>query len=660
MKLFGLLSTTACLLVLGTAILGCAQLQSTLKREPVAKTESKPTLTRQKNLADKSKPTLTKQKNLADKSKPTLTNQKSLAQKPANPTYPVRQASYDAEYTEPATVVGSQGGSQSQAQTSPPEVVPLPNAAMPVEPPVAAPNAPLPAVGNKLITMHVDDLEIRKALEILSRQANLSILVSPGVKGTVTLDLRDKTADEVLQAIAQLCRLSVRRENDIVFVRSETELMEGESELPLRIYHLNYVKSADVLSMVKPLLSKKGTISASPDSQVGIPADANKAGGNDLAGGETVIVQDFESVLRAIDRVVAQIDVQPAQILIEAVIVSVTLDKDQDLGINFGLLDSTQNALGLMGSGALVNSAAGFTPASVIGDVANKVTNEIDQSTTSGTDPTKTTNSVKYNSKTSTTGLMRNGWTSDDNGVKIGWTGRKTTGFIKALEGFGETKVLACPRLLVVNKQRAELQLGERLGYKTLTQTQTSTVEKVDFMDTGTLLRLRPFISSDGMIRMEIHPERSSGELNKDNVPQTHGAQVTSNVLVPDGTTIVIGGLMDHEFQTTYEGVPFLCRLPWIGSLFRETNTVVKKRELIVILTPHIWRPECPQGLNHPGSPRSLGLESTIRVPPKGLGKDEPSLYELPASCPSIPTLQEVPASPPPKPLPVAPMPERR
>jgi len=624
-----------CSLVLGTAILGCAQLQSTLKRDPVAK---KP------EPKDKA----------AETSK--------LAQKPNPPkqSCPVRQASFEAE-AEQGMAEATDEHARGLKQPSP-EVVPLPNATVPVEPPRkdAATIAPLPSSGNQLITLHVDDLEIRKALEILSRQANLSILVSPGVKGTVTLDLRDKTADEVLNAIAQLCRLSVRRENDIVFVRSQTELMEGESELPLRIYHLNYVKSSDVQSMIKPLLSKKGTLSASPDSDTGIKPDTTKAGGNDLAGGETVIVQDYESVLRAIDRVIAQIDVQPPQILIEAVIISVTLDKDQDLGINFGLLDGAQNALGVMGSGAAINAAAGFTPASVVGDVANKVTQEFDSSTTTGTSPTTITNKSTYNSKTSSTGLMRNGLATDDNGLKIGWTGRKTTGFIKALEGFGETKVLACPRLLVVNKQRAELQLGERLGYKTITQTQTSTVEKVDFMDTGTLLRLRPFISSDGMIRMEIHPERSSGELNRDNVPQTRGAQVTSNVMVPDGTTIVIGGLMDHEFHTVYEGLPFLCRLPWIGALFRESSTEVRKRELIVILTPHIWRPECPQGLNQLGSPQSMGLEGRVRVPPKGLGKDEPSLYELPLPGQNVPSIEEGPVAARPKPKPVAPMPVSR
>ncbi|MCD4728415.1 MAG: hypothetical protein K8R46_12180, partial [Pirellulales bacterium] len=485
--------------------------------------------------------------------------------------------------------------------------------------------------GEKPITLHVDDLDVRKALEILSRQADMSILVSPGVSGNVTLDLRDKTADEILQAIARLCRLKIQRVNDMIFVTARSESPEGEDgRLPVRVYHLDYVKSADVEAMIEPLLSPRGTISRSPDSEVGIKTDAEKAGGNAMAGGDVVIVQDYENVLKAIDRVVAQIDVQPVQVLIEAVIVSVKLKKGMELGVNFALLDGAQNALGVMGSGAAINAAAGFNPASTIGDVANVLTNGTDNETTIGTEPTEIKNSTTSTSELSTSGLMRSGFATNDNGVKFGWTGRNTTGFIKALEGMGDTKVLACPRLLVLNKQRAEIQLGDRLGYKTSTQTQTSTVEKVEFMDIGTLLRIRPFISSDGMIRMEIHPERSSGHLDVRDVPQTNTAQVTTNVLVPDGATIVIGGLMDHEIQMDYEGLPFLSRLPWIGSLFRDTTTNRQKKELIVILTPHIWRPDMPRRLNHLGHPRSLGLESRVSTLPKATGDDPPKLFAIP------------------------------
>ena len=505
-------------------------------------------------------------------------------------------------------VGGNQAGDAQRGKPSistPPEEVPAPRGVPDRLPEFGDPSyppepRPFPG-GSKLVTLHVDNLDVRKALEILSRQANMSIVVSPGVSGNVTVNLHNKTAEEVLEVIARLCRLKIQRIKDIVFVTAESESPEGEDgKLPVRVYHLNYLKSSDVELMIKPLLSPRGTISSSPDSEVGIESDVEKAGGNALAGGDVVIVQDYEKVLQTLDRVIAQLDVQPFQVLIEAVIVSVKLKKDMELGVNYALLDGAQNALGLVGSGAAVNAAAGFPPAGVI------------------------TSAGKLAGGTGT------GFAEDVNGLKFGFVANNTTGFVKALETLGETKVLACPRLLVMNKQRAEIQLGDCLGYKTITQTQTSTVEKVEFMDIGTLLRLRPFIASDGMVRMEIHPERSSGHLDSNDIPQTNSAQVTSNVMVPNGTTIVIGGLMDNEIEMDYEGIPFISRLPWIGAFFRETKPSRQKKELVVILTPHIWRPESPGMLNYLGEPRSLGLDSRVSTLPKATGDDPPNLFVIP------------------------------
>ena len=465
--------------------------------------------------------------------------------------------------------------------------------------------------GKTSISLHADDLDVRKALEMISRQANMNILVSPGVTGTLTVDIRDQTVDQALRAIAQLCGLLIRYERSYVYFTTPEELRLIEQDnMPVRVYRLNYVNSSDVETMVKPLLSEEGVFTASPDSEVGLKSDASragdkakevKAGGNSLAGGDIVIVQDYENVLKTIDRVIAEIDVKPVQVLIEAVIVEVKLDKGMELGVNFALLDGAQRAMGVAGSGAAINAAAGFIPASVLaaGD----------------------TGLIKG---TPTTGLAQ-----ADPGMKFGFVDKSTTGFIKALETMGETKILATPRLLVLNKQRAEIHLGKKLGYATSTQTQTSTVEKVEFEDVGTQLRLRPFISSDGMIRMEVRPERSTGHIDADGIPQVDATQVTTNVMVPDGSTLVIGGLIESDVVQTWSGIPLLSRLPWVGYLFRETDDDVKKRELVVILTPRIWRPGCPEQLNYVGRPNTLGLDARVAQKLCEENRDGPSLYEL-------------------------------
>jgi general secretion pathway protein D len=551
--------------------------------------------------------------------------------KPSSRSNPAKKQEKHLNLREVAESISTEGSEElaplpaqfTQPQGSSPEVLPPP----PGTPgkkqlSVPAPQS-LPNGGELIEQLHFDGQDVRKALEIVSRQAKVNILVSPGVSGTITLDLQNKTLDETLRYLATLCNLSVRRDRDVIYVSTPAEVRQGEEDdLPVRVYRLNYVKSTDIESMVKPLLSDKGQMTTSPDSEIGMKSDASavnivgggggavgsdlKAGGNSMAGGDIVVVQDYEERLRKVDRVIAQIDIQPVQVLIEAVIVSVTLAKDMDLGVNFAVLDASGKALEVIGNGAALNAATGFNPATVL--------------TTGG----------------KVVGGAASGFAEDGNGVKFGWVGGSTPAFIRALETRGETKVLAAPRLLVVNKQPAQIHIGDQLGYVTSSVSQTSTTQNVQFMNVGTQLLLRPYVSSDGMIRMEIHPERSTGHLEA-GIPQGNTTQVTSNVMVPDGATIVIGGLIDEEVNQNWQGVPFLDRLPWLGYLFRHTEDKTTKKELVVLLTPHIWRPECPEALNYLGRPRSLGLQDRVSQRPCVEAKDGPSLLELVSPQPPCP-----------------------
>jgi type II secretory pathway component GspD/PulD (secretin) len=144
--------------------------------------------------------------------------------------------------------------------------------------------------------------------------------------------------------------------------------------------------------------------------------------------------------------------------------------------------------------------------------------------------------------------------------------------------------------------------LGDRLGYSTLSQSIVSTTQQIQFMNVGTLLRVRPFISSDGMVRMEVHPERSTGAI-VNSIPQASTAEVTTNVIVPDGATLVIGGLMDHQMQFDQSGVPWFDRIPVLGALFRTRTRTAAKKELVVLLTTHICNPRVdvvPPGADGP------------------------------------------------------------
>lgn len=410
------------------------------------------------------------------------------------------------------------------------------------------------------ITLHVDDVEVRKVFEMLSRDGSGSILVSPSVSGKVTANLEKVTQQDALNAVVKMSNLVAHREGNITFIYTADEyqtVTQNQNRIGTRVYTLNYIRAQDLSEILTPFLSKDaGRISVTPESDVGIGSDTDKAGGNSLAGGESLVVQDYESVLKMMDNIIPQLDVQPVQVVIEAVIIEAILDEDLNLGVNFGVLDGAQKSLLVAGSGAAINSAAGFIPASVL----------------------------------TATGGVSQGFAGNEGGVKFGFVDDDVTGFIQALEQVTEARVLASPRVLVLNKQRAELIIGERIGFKTLTVTQTSTVEKVEFLNVGTQLRLRPFVTSDRMIRLEIHPERSTGDVI-DGVPRTRTNEITTNVMVPDGATIVLAGLIEEEDTTLQDGVPGLSRIPYLGALFRRRSTAGLKKELIVLITPRIWTP---------------------------------------------------------------------
>ncbi|HMB07617.1 MAG TPA: LysM peptidoglycan-binding domain-containing protein [Isosphaeraceae bacterium] len=343
-----------------------------------------------------------------------------------------------------------------------------------------------------------------------------------------------------------------------------------------------------------------------------------------------IVVQDLEENLRTIDDIIKKLDVQPLQVLIEAVIISVELDRSLELGVNYGAVNKLKfdkkgnivsggTTLGTIGNGHELNENAGFNPATALlpGGIPESLINV-------------------QNGKFLGDGAL--GFPSSTDGIKFGFIAKSTTGFIRALQTLGQIHVLASPRLLVLNKQRAEIQLGSRLGYSTVTQNLTSSIQQVQFLNTGTVLRLRPFVSSDGMVRMEIHPERSSGSI-QNNLPQQNISLVTTNVMVPDGATIVIGGLIENEDDFQQQGLPGLNRLPGLNFLFGFKSKTNLKRELIVLLTPHIWNAAlcaAPPLSDASQAPAGLRVASS-GLPSRGGGPN-------PAAAPALTVRASVPA----------------
>ncbi len=424
-----------------------------------------------------------------------------------------------------------------------PAPLPEPDELPAAEQPVAAENSRIHEDDGGLLTIQVQNEDIRRVLELLGAHGGINILASPNVQGTVSATLTKVGVEDALDAILRANGFQARRDDSFVFVGTPEDFVALEQSfdrIATRIFRPNYITAAELQQLITPLLTEGvGVSSVSTPAESGITADSGEAGGDSFAGAEAVVVRDYEAVLAQIDAMVADVDIRPLQVHIEAMILAVTLKDDDEYGVNWQFLRDSGNVKLGMGSPAQTLAAFDF----------------------------------------------------EKGALKVGFLDRNMGAFLSALETIGDTNVIASPRLLVLNKQRANIQIGDQKGYISTTVTETTATETVEFMETGTILRIRPFISTDGMIRMEIHPELSKGEVREKGrftLPEKQVTEVTTNVMVRDGSTVVVGGLMRDEIAVTKNQLPFFGNLPAVGFVFRSSSETTERQEVLVLITPHI------------------------------------------------------------------------
>lgn len=400
--------------------------------------------------------------------------------------------------------------------------------------------------GRTSISMYGAD--IRQVLDMFSVQGELNVLTGPSVTGPVFGTLSSVKLEEALDAVVRLGGFQAVRMGDFILVGTPVELIEMQrlsQRVVTRVYRPNYVTAEELTALITPLLSAQGSASVSAATATSSRAEQGMAGGGDAAGGdsfagnEVVVVRDLESVIAEIDQIYDQLDSQPTQVSIEATILSVRLDDSNAFGVDFEALRNRANV-------RLVSNS----PASSLGSIS-----------------------------------------LSDGGLKFGFLDSSLTAFVSALETIGDANVVASPRLMCVNKQQAEILIGSELGYVSTTVTETAATQAVEFLEVGTQLRFRPFIADDGTIRLEIHPELSTGSVRIEGgftLPDKEVTQVTTNIICPDGKTIIIGGLIREDLSLTTTQVPILGNIPVLGALFRNQSETKDRRELIVLLTPRI------------------------------------------------------------------------
>ena len=379
---------------------------------------------------------------------------------------------------------------------------------------------------NGRVSIIVRDAPLNRVLAMLAQKLDLNIVATSEINASVTVTLQDVALDDALDSILSIAGYTWVEHRGIIHVTSAAALTNLPPETQgrqTRVFQLNFALATDIEPIVQGLISPVGKVFFTTSS----PADNRKTQ-------ESLVVEDLPPYLDRISQVIAQSDLPPRQVLIEAYVLEVELKDDNRHGLNLNFLsDLTDTALNFELRG-MANATApqAFFATLQAGELQT---------------------------------------------------------LVEAIKNTTDSKTLASPRVLVVNGQQARIQVGEQLGFRVTTTTETSTLETVNFLDVGVVLNVTPRISPMGEVLMHVKPEVSSGEVNQNTgLPEEETTEVETSILLGDGQGVVIGGLIQEKVIDNQSKLPFLGDLRAIGRIFQHRSLSKVRSEIIIALIPRV------------------------------------------------------------------------
>ncbi|MDD5560741.1 MAG: secretin N-terminal domain-containing protein [Candidatus Omnitrophica bacterium] len=452
------------------------------------------------------------------------------------------------------------------------------------------------------ISLDLRSMDIMDTLKFLSKQGDLNIVATKNVSGKVTVFLKDVTIADVLDIIMLTNSLACEKKAGIITLMTENEYeaLYGEkytNKKQTKTITLKYADPKRVGTILGNLKSSVGKVIIddvtgmiilidTPEkikemegaaikadlptvnrilptvretfelryAKIGeVKGEITKALTKDVGTIEVdertnkLVVTDLPHNMERIRELVADFDAKTREVLIEARIVEITLNDDFAMGVDW------QKVYGLA----------------------------MDSMTLTGSFP--------FSAPTSTSSTMK---------LSVGTLANDKYQFaLTLIKSFGKLKVVSSPHIVVCNNEEAKFMVGTREAYVTTTITTgdvtTTTSESVQFIDVGVTLYVTPTINKDGFVKMHIKPEVSSisewletTEGNK--IPIVDTSNVETDVLVKDGNTIILAGLIKRTTDKSVSKMPLLGSLPVVGKLFSNTSDLDSKKELAIFLTPHV------------------------------------------------------------------------
>jgi type IV pilus assembly protein PilQ len=435
-----------------------------------------------------------------------------------------------------------------------------------------------PGYQGEKLSLNFQSVEVRAVLQVLADFTGLNIITSDTVTGSVTLRLKDVPWDQALDIILQSKGLDMRKSGNVVWIAPRDELatreklaLESKQQIadlePMRTegFQLNYQKAQDVQAFLSAgqqrILSKRG--SAAVDART-----------------NTIFVQDTPSRLDEVRRLIRQIDIPVRQVMIESRIVEASDTFGRNLGVRLGYNDRTifEDPTQLGREGAVLPRGQGrvFIGGDTI--ATGQLTGQT-PATSDGFFPRSySVNLPSGNIGSAAAGVL---------GIVL--FNQSHTRFLNlelsALQADGKGKIISSPRVVTADKNEATIEQGTEIPYQ---QASSSGATNVSFKKATLSLKVKPQITPDDNVIMSLKINKDSVSALVTTPPAIDTKQISTEVLVENGGTVVIGGIYTQEERSTTNKVPVLGDLPYVGFLFKNNIKSDERRELLIFITPRI------------------------------------------------------------------------
>ena len=388
------------------------------------------------------------------------------------------------------------------------------------------------------VTLEFSDADVRKIFQLIAEVSNLNFLIADDVTGTISIKLVNVPWDQALDVILDAKGLGMQRDGNIVQIKPKARIQsQAEEELAAKkaaergmelrtaVFEVNYAATTDVASQFAALKSDRGTITKDERTS-------------------RVIVKDIQTALDEMRALLKTLDAPEKQVMIEARIVEASSNFTRDLGVQWGLSYKDGSA-SLLGINSVDSTFGGVVSPAGPG-------------------------------------------TSGSGGVGMGVSFGKLTSNIQldmrlaAAATIGQVKIISTPKVVTLNNKAAKISQGQSIPYQTTSAEGTQT----QFVEAALTLEVTPHITADGAVSMKI--KASNNSPGTGSPPPINKKEATTELVVANGETTVIGGIYVDSDTESDTGIPFLADIPLLGWLFKSNSKTKTKTELLIFITPKL------------------------------------------------------------------------